>query len=226
MPPVLHDNHLMRFVPLVPSEIDPGPWRGFLAVELAWQGRAHPGWAGLPVHAVHLPETPWSPELGEAAMAVLRARLDPDFLVLPAPAPDHRLASSQFLTVLEGLLELTQGRGVKLALRPAPGAAAALVRLLREVRGEAVGFCWERTADLEAISDRLFCAVGRTGDDLAGLQALGYRWNAAVPSVEPPAARDALEALARAWPEVLFPATLEGLPDPGVTLGRTLEEPS
>ena len=46
MPPVLHDNHLMRFVPLVPSEIEPGPWRGFLAVELAWRGHAHAAWAG------------------------------------------------------------------------------------------------------------------------------------------------------------------------------------
>jgi hypothetical protein len=225
MPPVLHDNHLMRFVPLVPSEIEPGPWRGFLAVELAWRGHAHAAWAGLPVHAVHLPETPWSPELGEAAMAVLGARLDPDFLVLRASAPDQRLDKAQFFTTLEGLLELTHGRGVKLALRPAPGEARALARLLREARGEAVGFCWDRGTDLEAISDRLFCAVGEAGDDFSGLQALGYRWNVAVPALDPAAARTALEALGRAWPSVYFPSGLEAAPDPSVTLGRHLEDP-
>ncbi|MDR3683618.1 MAG: hypothetical protein P4L11_07805 [Geothrix sp.] len=214
----------MRFVPLVPSEIEPGPWRQSQAVELAWQGRAHAAWTGLPVHAVHLPETPWSAELGEAAMAVLGSGLDPDFLVLSASAPDQRLASSQFLTVLEGLLELTQGRGVKLALRPAPGGTLALVRLLREARGEAVGFCWDRSADLEAISDRLFCAVGGTEDDFSGLQALGYRWNVAVPASDPAAARAELEALGRAWPSVYFPSGLMAAPDPSVTLGRHLED--
>jgi len=230
MPPVLHDNHLMRFVPLVPSEFDPGPWSGFPALELRWEGRLHAAWprSGVPVHAIHLPEVPWSEALGETAMAALRSRLDPDFLVLTAPAAEGRMASSRFFAVLEGLLELTHGTGVKLALRPAPGAAAALASRLREARGEAVGFCWDRSVggDLDSLADRLYTAVALPGDDLAGLQALGYRWNAAVPAVEPPAAREALEALARAWPEVLFPANLEGLPDPGVTLGRTLEEPS
>jgi hypothetical protein len=124
------------------------------------------------------------------------------------------MAASGFLATLEGLLEITHGTGVKLALRPAPGAAPALVRRLREARGEAVGFCWDRSvgADLESISDRLFCAVGEPGDDLAELQRLGYRWNLAVPCHEPLEARAALDDLAGRWPPVLFPAEMEGRP--------------
>jgi len=200
MPPVFHDNHLMRFVPLVPSEIDPSAHKPFQAIELAWNGSLHPAWAGLPVHAIHLAPAPWDEALGETAMAALRARLEPDFLVLAAEDPEARMDVSRFLGVLEGLLEITHGTGVKLALRPAPGAAPGLVRRLREARGEAVGFCWDRGvgADLECISDRLFCAVAEPGDDLAGLEALGYRWNVAVPGGA------GLEDLARAWPEVLF----------------------
>ncbi|WP_316414044.1 hypothetical protein [Mesoterricola silvestris] len=190
----------MRFVPLVPSENDPRAHKPFHAIELAWTGRAHPAWTGLPVHAIHLPPAPWDEGLGETAMAALRARLEPDFLVLHAEDPEARMEVSRFLGVLEGLLEITHGQGVKLALRPAPGAAPALVKRLREARGEAVGFCWDRTVgpDLECISDRLFCAVGGPGDDFSGLEALGYRWNVAVPRGE------GMEELARAWPEVLF----------------------
>lgn len=216
MPPVLHDNHLMRFVPLVPSEIDPGPWAAFQAVELAWTGRLHPDWpkAGLPVHAIHLAAAPWDETLGETAMDALRTRLEPDFLVLAAEDPERRMDASRFLSVLEGLLEITHGTGVKLALRPGPGSAPALVRRLREARGEAVGFCWDRgvAGDLECISDRLFCAVGGAGDDFMGLQALGFRWNVAVPSESPGEATPALEALGRAWPDVLFPESMGGQP--------------
>jgi hypothetical protein len=225
---VLHDNHLMRFVPLIPSEFEPGPWHGFQAVELVWNRTLHGAWAraGLAVHAIHLPEAPWQDALGETVMVALRANLDPDFLVLPAAAPEGRLATAAFLAVLEGLLELTHGKGVKLALRPAPGSAPALVALLKEARGEAVGFCWDRSlgGDLALVSDRLFCAVGGPGEDLAGLQALGYRWNVAVPCQEPGAARLTLEALAAANPPVLFPSGLTVAPDPGVRLGRHLED--
>ena len=215
---MLHDNHLMQFVPLIPSEFDPAPWSGFPAVELAWQGRAHPAWPGRAIHALHFQGHAWGPALGEAVMAALRARLEVDFLVLETAAPGGRMAASGFLSVLEGLLELTHGTGVKLALRPAPGAAGELVRTLREVRGEAVGFCWDPgvAGDLEAISDRLFCAVAGPGDDLAGLQALGYRWNLAVPAEDPGTARAALAALAAAWPTVYFPSALAAPPDPAV----------
>ena len=203
----------MRFVPLVPSEFEPSPWAGFRAVELAWQGPLHPGWpgSGIPVHAIHLPAAPWDEALGARAMAALRARLDPDFLVLGGPAPEGRMGSSRFLGVLEGLLELTHGTGLKLALRPAPGTAPALAHQLRESRGEAVGFCWDRTVagDLDCLADRLHCAVALPGDDLAGLQALGYRWNAAVPSEDPARARHQLEELGGLWPDVHFPADLE-----------------
>jgi hypothetical protein len=214
MPPVFHDNHLMRFVPLLPSELAPQPWLPFPAVELAWTGVLHPGWKqrgpGPEVHAIHLPATAWTEALGESALAALAPGLGIDFLVLLAPAPGGRLDSSQFLRILEGLLEVTQGRGVKLALRPEPGAAPALVKLLRSVRGEAVGFCWDPAlgADLDCISDRLFCAVLEPDSDCRGLQHLGYRWNGAVPSTDPDRFRNHRDRLVEAWPEVLFPAEL------------------
>jgi hypothetical protein len=225
---VVHDNHLMRFVPLIPSEFDPAPWAGFAAVELAWSGELHPAWAssGPPVHALHLAPAPWTPALGETAMAALRPRLDPDFLVLPAELPGSRQAWGDFLSVLEGLLELTHGRGIKLALRPAPGAAPELSRHLREVRGEAVGFCWDAAlgVDLEPVSDRIFCAVAAPGDDLAPLRDLGYRWNVAVPAPSPGEAGPRLDALERAFPDALFPPHLEASPDSAVRLGPHLED--
>lgn len=220
---MLHDNHLMRFVPLVPSEFDPAPWSGFQAVELAWNGRLHGDWTrlGIPVHAIHFGNTEWDESLGQAALAALRERLDLDFLVFASGPPGDRLGTSRFLSVLEGLLEITHGSGVKLALRPAPGAAPGLVKLLREVHGEAVGFCWDAAAapDLDWFSDRLFCAVAAPGDDLEGLRALGYRWNVALPIPDPAKARAAAERLAEAYPTVYFPSGLEGPADPHVKLG-------
>jgi hypothetical protein len=216
MPPVFHDNHLMRFVPLLPSLQPPQPWRAFPAVELAWQGGLHPDWArvGLQapqVHAIHLPAAPWDHALGAMAMAALRPGLDLDFLVLQATVPGDRMAVSSFMTVLEGLLELTHGTGVKLALRPGPGAAPGLLKLLDEARGEAVGFCWDAGVGeaLDQIAHRLYCAVGAPGDAYGGLQRLGYRWNLALPAEDPQAAQAALEGLAQAHPTVLFPADLE-----------------
>ena len=162
------------------------------------------------MHALHLPACPWTASLGETAMAALRPRLDIDFLVIPAACPIGRLQSSAFLGVLEGLLEVTHGTGVKLALRPEPGQAQGLVRLLKDARGEAVGFCWDRQAgqDLDCISDRLFCALGAPGDDFAPLQRLGYRWNLALGGQEPASLRAAIAALEQAFPPVLFPADL------------------
>lgn len=217
----------MRFVPLVPSEFDPAPWAAFPAVELAWTGGLHPAWGGTAaVHALHLAPAPWTASLGEMAMAALRARLDPDFLVLEAGPPGTRQEAAAFLGVLEGLLELVHGRGVKLALRPAKGAAPDLAARLREVRGEAVGFCWDAAlgGDLDPVSDRIFCAVAGPGDDLGPLRDLGYRWNVAVPVRSPETARPALEALGRAYPDVIFPARLEAPPDPAVKLGPHLED--
>lgn len=225
---MVHDNHLMRFVPLIPSEFDPAPWAGFAAAELAWSGELHPEWAlsSPPVHALHFAPAPWTPALGEGVMAALRPRLDPDFLVLHADLPGSRQAWGAFLSVLEGLLELVQGRRVKLALRPAPGAAPELSRHLREVRGEAVGFCWDGVLgrDLESISDRIFCAVGTPGDDLAPLRDLGYRWNVAVPASSPGEAGPVLDALEHAFPDTLFPPHLMASPDPAVKLGPHLED--
>jgi len=214
MPPVLHDNHLMRFLPLIPHHFDPAPWRPFRAAELAWGPEKPAPWrdSGLEIHAIHLQPAPWDERLGEAAMAAMRAGIGPDFLVIPAAVPEGRMEDARFMTTLEGLLELTHGSGVKIALRPRPGDAGALYRRLREVRGEAVGFCWDKGVgpDLDAISDRLFCAAAEAGDDLQALARLGYRWNVAVPCADPAAAAPALAALEAAHPMVYFP---EGMAD-------------
>ena len=212
----------MRIVPLLPDSCTPESWRSFEAVELAWTGQLHPEWArlggrGPKVHALHLPGLPWGPGLGETALAALRAGLGADFLVLRAEAPGDRSELSAFMAVLEGLLEVTQGTGVKLALRPASGAAPELVRRLREARGEAVGFCWDALIPplpehLGALSDRLFCAVGAPGDDFGPIQRLGYRWNLAIPARDPESHREEAARLAQAYPPVLFPADLD--PEP------------
>lgn len=200
----------MRIVPLLPASCTPEPWRAFPAVELDWDGTPHPDWTrpGAPqVHALHLPGLPWGPGLGEAALAALRPPLGADFLVLRAQAPAGRSQLSAFMGVLEGLLEMIQGRGVKLALRPAPGAAPALAARLREARGAAVGFCWDAGVggDLACFEDRLFCAVGAPGDDFRPIQALGYRWNLAIPARDPAAMIQAAQAINAAFPPVLFP---------------------
>ena len=205
----------MRIVPLLPSTCAPQPWGSFPAAELAWTGTLHPDWArpgagGPPVHALHLPWEPWGPALGDHALAALRTGLDADFLVLRAADPGDRAQVSAFMAVLEGLLEMTQGQGIKLALRPGPGAAPGLAARLREVRGEAVGFCWDAAAgaDLACFSDRLFCAVGEPGDDFRPIQALGYRWNLAIPAQDPANLRQVMADILRAFPPVLFPAGL------------------
>ena len=207
----------MRIVPLLPSSTPPGPWRRFPAAELAWDGTLHPAWiapagadpaGSVPaVHALHLPEQPWGPGLGEAALAALRPRTGADFLVLRAGAPEGRSGLSAFLSTLEGLLEVAQGQGLKLALRPRPGAAPALVRHLREARGEAVGFCWDaaQTPDLDCFSDRLFCAVGEPGDDFGPIQRLGYRWNLAIPAGDPESHGRLAARILLDYPPVLFP---------------------
>lgn len=202
----------MRFLPLLSSAADPAPWAAFPAVELAWSAGCHPGWAralrqGQQVHAVHLPALPWGPALLDAAGAAGREGLGWDFLVIPVDHPETREDRSALLGTLEVLLEIFQGRGPKVVLRPASGAAPALAALLREVRGEAVGFCWDATldADLETVADRLMAAVGAPPDDFSGLRRLGYRWNVALPSTDPTQTVETIAWLRGAWPEVLFP---------------------
>lgn len=226
----------MRYVPLVPVSADPRPWSACGAVEVAWDGPAHAGWTawlrgGGAVHALHFPRLAWEPGLVARAAEALGARLSPDFLVFPAEVPQGRLATAAFLGALTALLEATHSRGVKVALRPAPGAAPGLAALLREVRGEAVGFCWngEGGEDLEAVSDRLFCAVGRDGADLGPLLALGYRWNLALEVPDPGAFRTLEARFREAFPPVLFPAQLPThalgrpvLPDEGIVFGQGL----
>lgn len=199
----------MRFVPLLSSRIDPASWRGFPAVELAWEGELHPAWGseGPEVHALHAPSL-----APDAAVLQALFRLGADFLVLPVAVPEGRQASAALLGHLEVLLEATSGRGPKLALRT-QGDAVALVRLLREVRGEAVGFCWDGQAGhaLDAISDRLFCARAEAESDLSDLARHGYRWNVAIPVAESTGARELLADLSQANPEPLFPKVLPDL---------------
>lgn len=198
----------MRFLPLLSSTEDPAPWTSFPAAELVWGGELHPGWLRGPiaVHALHLEARPWDEALLTMALEAVRPRLGADFLVLPADAPVDRTASFRFLGLLEALLEALSGRGLKLALRPAPGSVPALVTLLKEVRCDAVGYCWDEDVgeDLELIADRLFCAVGAPGGRYPSLQRLGYRWNMAIPLAEP-AAAPALPALELAHPMIYFP---------------------
>lgn len=220
----------MRVLPLLPSSADPAPWSDFWDAELAWDGRLHHGWAAFAraggVHAIHLP---FGASLEDAA-EVLRQTLPlgPDFLVLPASKPEGRKAAFAFLGTVEGLLEALTPKGLKLAIKPGPGAEMELARLLKESRGEAVGFCWHGgVRDLAAMEDRLFCAVGSAEDDLAPLQRLGYRWNLALAASDGGSFAAAKSSIESRFPAVFFPETLPTHvmgrpvePDPGVRFAR------
>lgn len=199
----------MRFLPLLSSDTDPSPWNSFPAVELAWGSDLHPGWVRscIPVHALHLPLRPWGEGLVLAALGALRSGLQPDFLVIPAETPKDRRDISSFLGGLEALLEALSGRGIKIALRSAPGSVPGLVALLKEMRCDAVGYCWDDSigADLEAIADRLFCAVGSANADYPALQRLGYRWNVAIATQDPVHAVSLFAHLQEAHPMIYFP---------------------
>ena len=213
----------MRFVPLIPSCSSPSGWSAFRDVELRWDGHPHPDWEvaarrGLGIHALHLPHLKWGDEVLEMALEALHPRFGADFLVIPAEAPSGRWATSKFLQALEALLERTSGRGLKLALRPTAGAVPALISLLKEVRGEAVGFCWDEQVggDLELIADRLYTAVGSEQADFALLQRTGYRWNMALEGDAENLVR-LVAALKIRFPAVTFPADM-----PASALGRPI----
>lgn len=224
----------MRFVPLIPSSSDPAPWLPLGPLALRWGGACHAAWPGAlrrgaVVHAVHLPEgTPWA-----SALEALRLGLGMDFLVLPAARPATREAGFRLLGDLEALLEATAGRGVKLALRLEPGAEAAVVELLRSARGEAVGFCWHPgLQDAETLADRLWCAEGAPGVDLAPLQRLGYRWDVDLEARTPGEYRQWAADLAAGHPPVLFPAEMPAtvlgrpvMPDDSLVFGKHWERP-
>jgi hypothetical protein len=222
----------MRFVPLLSSSLDPELWLSLAPIMLQWAGVPHGGWAlavrrGLAVHAVQVP----GDALVEASLEVLRLGLGPDFLVLPVERPGNREAGFRLLGQLETLLEATSGRGVKLALRLEAGAEAPVLDLLRQAHGEAVGFCWHPgIADAEPLADRLWCGVCEPGTDLRPLQALGYRWDMALPAEDPDTFRSQAAILAATHPPVLFPAEMPAtalgrpvVPDEGVVFGRHLQ---
>lgn len=82
----------MRFLPLVPSDLEAAPWLGFRDAELEWSGSLHPGWTdgvrrGLGIHALHLRPLPWKEALVDEAARALSMRLGIDFLVLRADVP-------------------------------------------------------------------------------------------------------------------------------------------
>ena len=85
-----------------------------------------------------------------------------------------------------------------------------LVSLLKEVRCDAVGYCWDETLGeaLEVISDRLFCAVGAPGADYPSLQRLGYRWNVAIPATDPMPTTQMLARLEESHPMIYFPQVM------------------
>ena len=221
----------MRFIPLLPSSLDPAPWLALTPVMLRWDGRLHGAWSGaarrgLAVHAVHLSAA----ATVEEALAVLRFDLGPDFLVIPVPRPENREAGFKLLGQLEILLEATSGRGVKLALRLAPDAQAPVLELLRQAHGEAVGFCWHPgLPNAEPLADRLWCGDCKPDTDLRPLQALGFRWDMALAADTPESFRSQAALLQAAHPMVLFPAEPPTLasgrpvePDDSLVFGRHL----
>ena len=207
----------MRFVPLLPSSIDPGPWLSLAPLMLQWDGALHAGWPlavrrGLAVHAVHVPGAAPVDEGLEA----LRHGLGADFLVIPVGRPEGREAGFRLLGQLEALLEATTGRGLKLALRLEGGSETTVLDLLRQAHGEAIGFCWHPgIRDAEPLADRLWCGVCEPDTDLRPLQALGYRWDMALAAADPDTFRAQAAALEARHPPVLFPAEL-----PTTALGR------
>ncbi|HJU83427.1 MAG TPA: hypothetical protein VJ600_04385 [Holophagaceae bacterium] len=219
---------------MLPSNLDPADWTGLCDADLRWTGELHPGWAAFArrgaVHAVHLPEVKLGDRAVETAVEALRLTggLGLDFLVLPARKPEGRKDEFALLGTVETLLEALHPRGLKLALRPGPGAEGPLAQLLKGARGEAVGHCWHPgVVDLEAIADRLFCALGAPDADLAPLQRLGYRWNLSLEASGPEAFRILAADLETRFPPVLFPAEMPThalgrpvVPDPEVSFGR------
>ena len=220
----------MRVLPLLDSSADPAPWAAAREAELAWDGGLHHGWTAFAraggVHAVHLPADATLEGAQEALARTLP--LGPDFLVLPAAKPEGRKAAFAFLGLVEALLEAIAPKGLKLAIKPGSGAEADLARLLKESRGEAVGFCWHGgIRDLAAIEDRLFCAIGQESDDLDPLRRLGYRWNLALAAADPAGFAAAKTAIEARFPGVLFPSELPThvmgrpvSPDPEVRFAR------
>lgn len=221
----------MRFVPLLPSSIDPEPWLSLAPLMLQWDGTLGAGWPpavrrGLAIHAMHLPGLAPVDE----ALEVLRHGLGLDFLVLPVGKPTNREAGFRLLGQLETLLEATSGRGTKLALRLEAGAEISVLGLLREAHGEAIGFCWHPgIQDAELLADRLWCGVCEPHADLHPLQALGYRWDMALAARSPEAFLSHAAALEASHPPVLFPAQMPAtalgrpvVPDESVKLGQHL----
>jgi len=221
----------MRFVPLISSSEHPEPWLTLAPLMLRWDGSWHAGWSqaarkGLAIHAVHLPGRAPVDE----GLEVLRQGLGADFLVVPVARLDTREAGFRILGQLEALLEATSGRGIKLALSLESGSEAAVLELLRQAHGDAVGFCWHPgIEDAEPLADRLWCGLCEPGTDLRPLQALGYRWDMALPATDPALYRVQAAALASAHPPVLFPAEMPAtalgrpvVPDDSVVLGRHL----
>jgi hypothetical protein len=206
----------MRFVPLISSKMDPLHWRAQGTVALRWEGDC-PDWTqavrqGAVISAVDLP----GQDVLAEALAALGARLNPDFLLLPVALPMGREAEFRLLGLLESLLEATSGRGVKLALKLAPGSESTILALMKQARAEAVGFCWHPgTVDPEPLADRLWFGLCEPGSDLRGLQKLGYRWDMALAAEDPLLFSHQAASLAATHPEVLFPEII-----PITALGR------
>lgn len=220
----------MRYLPLLPSILDATPWPS--DVELRWEGSLHASWRhpSRAVHAVHLQPRAYGDPMLQQAAEVFQSGLQPDFLILPVATLADRSQGFSLLGTLEMLLEIARGR-FKLALRIEPDLQQATLRLLREARAEAVGFCYAG-GDAEALADRLWCAVAGEGTqaDLATLRALGYRWNVALSAGDPAAFAAEAARLEGAHPPVLFPERLPDtmlgravVPDPSVTLGAHWE---
>ncbi len=213
----------MRVVPLLSCSESPTRWREHTAVELRLDGGPTAPWigavaSGLEVHALHAPAGTWVPNPG----SLLVTGLAPDFLVLPTEIPTDRAGTTALLGALE--LLLTVSAGPRIALRPRPGEARALARLLDDVQGHAIGFCWDPSLDheLEALQDRLLTAVAAPHASLAELARLGYRWNVALPASDPEAFRNERDTLNRPEPELPLPGAV--LPEVSLRWGAAWGE--
>jgi hypothetical protein len=207
----------MRPIPLLPSTLDPATWPDLRDAELRWEGSLHPGWKKKSIHALHMPEVAPG-ELLEHVQTGWAAGAGPDFIVLPVPELKGRTEGFSLLGALEILLQVSQGR-VKMALRPSAASQSQVLALLKEARGEAVGFCWQPGVDPELIADRLWCAVAEADSDVSPLQRLGYRWNVGFAASDPEAFKAWSASLLQRFPPVLFPSEL-----PKTALGRPVTE--
>lgn len=217
----------MQFIPSIKSHPPSDLWKNCSRLELRFhEPILSPAWVqrireGLELRTVHLPL--WQPSTSslDLTRSLLQPPFDLDFLVLPVPVLSDRTLAFQFLSTIEVLLEMLSGRGIKIALKsqddPSP-----LVTLLKSIRADAIGYCWEaRHSECAVIADRIFVAYGTPQDSFQPLYELGYRWDIGLEVSSPEDFQMAHARLKHCYPDPIFPKQLPNVsPDPDVSLGE------